>query len=522
MSTSSMFQRLNSGDGGFLENAYSSEAAQKQAKIYSQRQIGAVQSSAKQMLSEKIGEAQVEALVGSASVAYPYLNRAYNTPGGLRGAAGEAKESFMSNVNNIREGASLKAQDFQNQLRGKAQDVQDAVDNLRGKAQDAANDLRGKAQDAVGKVQQSREEIQAFKIPVREPGKLLGGGFQNTNIKLLDESKFDTRTGRSMSRGARTELPDIGSVEDIPELSANISGGQGLKAIFGQDRAMTERLGPWQQTGGLTTPRQEPITQTKVITQEGKLRTVPKSQIDESKADLPSFDEVRGARAIEKPKPIPSVPEGSARASSMSKVQPVGGYSRGSYRIPSTPSTELEPVKAPVPEPVKAPEPEPLPEPEPVRTLEPIVKAPGKQRAVQRNVPEFEPDDESGAGPDRGPEEPEQEPEPEVSTESPSLKAVQEKAQPVQSAEIPSAKEDIVKAGEDIAEKTGEEEAIASAVPGVGELAIAAIGIGQLVSGEVQKHKEKMKEESEASHQVNSQSPSIAIDSATSFDSTFR
>tara|TARA_R100000353_G_scaffold103562_2_gene74891 strand:+ start:694 stop:2655 length:1962 start_codon:yes stop_codon:yes gene_type:complete len=102
-------------------------------------------------------------------------------------------------------------------------------------------------------------------------------------------------------------------------------------------------------------------------------------------------------------------------------------------------------------------------------------------------------------------EKPEAAPEPEVKPDEPSVKA-------------PSLDKDI---GESV-EKELPEETGALELPAIGEVALAAVGIGQLISGLIEKHKQNMEEKSQEAQAMSQPVQRVAIDSSPTFDSTFR
>lgn len=71
-------------------------------------------------------------------------------------------------------------------------------------------------------------------------------------------------------------------------------------------------------------------------------------------------------------------------------------------------------------------------------------------------------------------------------------------------------------------EKEIPEETGALELPAIGEVALAAVGIGQLISGLVEKHKQNMEEKSQEAQAMSQPVQRVAIDSSPTFDSTFR
>jgi len=95
--------------------------------------------------------------------------------------------------------------------------------------------------------------------------------------------------------------------------------------------------------------------------------------------------------------------------------------------------------------------------------------------------------------------------EPEVKPDEPSVKA-------------PSLDKDI---GESV-EKEVPEETGALELPAIGEVALAAVGIGQLIGGLIEKHKQNVEERSQEAQAMAQPVQRVAIDSSPTFDSSFR
>ena len=95
--------------------------------------------------------------------------------------------------------------------------------------------------------------------------------------------------------------------------------------------------------------------------------------------------------------------------------------------------------------------------------------------------------------------------EPEVKPDVPEVKA-------------PSLDKDI---GESV-EKELPEETGALEIPAIGEVALAAVGIGQLIGGLIEKHKQNVEERSQEAQAMAQPVQRVAIDSSPTFDSSFR
>ena len=129
---SNLFNRLSSGQN-WLENSYSEENVEDQAKKYAQRQVGAIQAQAADILREKIGDSAVEAVVGAGAIAAPYLKRALNMSGGTAGATDKVSDAVGNVSKQIKQG-------------------------IRG-AQETAQSAREQARQAVQKASQQVEQV---------------------------------------------------------------------------------------------------------------------------------------------------------------------------------------------------------------------------------------------------------------------------------------------------------------------------------------------------------------------------
>ena len=84
---------------------------------------------------------------------------------------------------------------------------------------------------------------------------------------------------------------------------------------------------------------------------------------------------------------------------------------------------------------------------------------------------------------------------------------------------------DLEELGTDVAKaatKELPETAAEAAVPGLGEVAMAAVGIGSLISGLVQEHKQKAEAAAQNAQSMNMPVPNVALDPSPTFDSTLR
>ena len=86
------------------------------------------------------------------------------------------------------------------------------------------------------------------------------------------------------------------------------------------------------------------------------------------------------------------------------------------------------------------------------------------------------------------------------------------------SVKAPSLDKDI---GEQV-EKEVPEETGALEIPAIGEVALAAVGIGQLIGGLIEKHKQNVEERSQEAQAMAQPVQRVAIDSSPTFDSSFR
>mgnify|MGYP003629018956 FL=1 len=103
-----MFSNLGSTD---LSSLISQENMEKQAKALAQQQVSAATQGTEAYLKDRLGESQVEAAVGAASIAYPFLKpqiakakqaavKMFDNSG-IKDQAADAIGSVSRNVRNV-------------------------------------------------------------------------------------------------------------------------------------------------------------------------------------------------------------------------------------------------------------------------------------------------------------------------------------------------------------------------------------------------------------------------------------
>ena len=470
------FNRLSSGQN-WLDNAYSEEDAEAQARKLAQGQVKALQAQASDLLREKIGDSAVEAIVGAGAVAAPFVKRALGMSGGTSGVTDKVSDAVGNVSKQIREG-----------VRGVQQTAQTAREQARQAVQQAsqqAQDISDQGQGVVERIQQNIKANQTLRERAEQE---FGQGTKDalreipqpdigTVPKVLDPSSLIPKEVEEPTGGFAgvSGVPDPGEIEDT------------YGDIASQNRMAAERF-------DLPTIQDFKKADAVKKAQEEAQRvqtTQPESQpIEEVKPYIPPSQQTGGLDPA-------SLPEGA------------GARGAGGQAIPAQRPPAQQIQQRGLQEQAFDQDPE-----EDIRTGEKFEDIPSQEdlfKPIKISEEPGEPDEPEGFG---------------DAEEAPDIEEQEKKAEP-QKAEEPEEepegfgkdiKEDV---GEDIGEDIGEE-ATASLVPGVGELAIAAVGVGQLISGLINKHKQNDEEASQQAQALQAPRPSVAMDPSNTFDSTFR
>ena len=128
------FNRLSSGQN-WLDNAYSEEDAEAQARKLAQGQVKALQAQASDLLREKIGDSAVEAIVGAGAVAAPFVKRALGMSGGTSGvtdkvsdAVGNVSKQFREGLRGVQQTAQTAREQARQAVQKASQQAQDISD----------------------------------------------------------------------------------------------------------------------------------------------------------------------------------------------------------------------------------------------------------------------------------------------------------------------------------------------------------------------------------------------------------
>lgn len=521
-----MFSNLGNTD---LSGLVSEENMEKQAKKLAQQQVSAATKSTEAYLKDRLGESEVEAAVGAATIAYPFIKPQL-----------------------------IKAKDAAVKMFGDS-------------------GIKDQAADAIGSVSRNVRNVQAT---VQETGKSLKSLVDEAGIRPTGGLKGGAPEYKAIIDRGQVRLGKVGpgGIEPV--------SGEELGSTVGSRVSALERAPAYLravrnvESGDFLKPSPSLAQWSAKVDAE---RAGPELRIGQPKVvqpprpaepDLPSLGDLveqQSVRAIPKPAPAAALQEGGARTT--------GTYARPgtTYRVPSQKTArpprqrrqaeaqeEAGPAEpAPAPAEIARPPPAEPAEPPARPPRDPATLRPSKQPAARPAEPvEEELDEPLAQGLRSGIAQ-------EVNFMPPSLKQDFQSKVPdlselktpgdfdaAQSAlndtkitgfdklskilrapdrqpdistgsvkqivKAPSALEEV---GKDVAKAGVEEipeETAAAAVPGLGEVAMAAIGIGNLISGLVQEHKQKAEAAVQNAQSMNMPVPNVVLDSAPTFDSTLR
>lgn len=519
-----MFSNLGNTD---LSSLISQENMEKQAKALAQQQVSAATQGTEAYLKDRLGESQVEAAVGAASIAYPFLKPQIT----------KAKQAAVKMFDNT---------------------------GIKDQAADAIGSVSRNVRNVQASVQQTGKSLKSLvdEAGIRPTGGLSGGA---PEFKAIFEGG-QVRLGKVGPGGIEPAGPaDLGSTtaSRVAALDRSPAYQRAVRSVESGDflkpspslaqwsaKVEAERAGPELRVGQ---PR---------VVQPPPRPTQP---------DLPNISDLaeqQTVRAIPKPSPTASLQEGGARTT--------GTYARPgtTYKVPSQkasrppkqqkaaePAEPAEPAAAqpaqPAAQPAAVEAPPSVVRPTPrnlrpskqpaARPAEPVdpeldeplaqglrsgiaqevnLMPPSLQQDFQSKVPDLstlktQGDFDSAQGalddtkvtgfnklskilraPDRQPDMP----------TSPVKQLVKG------SGDLEELSTDVAKA----ATKELPETAAEAAVPGLGEIAMAAVGIGSLISGLVQEHKQKAEAAAQNAQSMNMPVPNVALDPSPTFDSTLR
>ena len=218
---SNLFNRLSSGQN-WLENSYSEENVEDQAKKYAQRQVGAIQAQAADILREKIGDSAVEAVVGAGAIAAPYLKRALNMSGGTAGATDKVSDAVGNVSKQIKQG-----------IRGAQETAQSAREQARQAVQKASQQVEQVSQEGEGLVERIQKNIAARQsdiptVSVPQPERIARSQ-ANQALRERAEQEFGQGAEDTLREIPKPEISSIPKVYDpsslVPKEVESPTGG---------------------------------------------------------------------------------------------------------------------------------------------------------------------------------------------------------------------------------------------------------------------------------------------------------
>jgi hypothetical protein len=502
-----MFSNLGSTD---LSSLISQENMEKQAKALAQQQVSAATQGTEAYLKDRLGESQVEAAVGAASIAYPFL----------KPQIAKAKQAAVKMFDN--------------------------------------SGIKDQAADAIGSVSRNVRNVQAS---VQQTGKSLKSLVDDAGIRPVGGLKGGAPEFKAIFEGGQVRLGKVGPGGIEPAGPADL-GSTTASRISALERAPAyQRAVRSVESGDFLKPSPSLAQWSAKVDAE---RAGPELRIGQPRVvqppprptqpDLPNISDLaeqQSVRAIAKPAPTASLQEGGARTT--------GTYARPgtTYKVPSQKASRPPKQQKAVEEEAGPAEPAGPASEGSSGALQPPAAQPAQPAAVSEAPPSVvrPPRDPATLRPSKQPAARPAEPvdpeldEPlaqglrsgiaqEVNLMPPSLKAdfqskvpdlSQLKTQgdfdsaqgalddtkvtgfnklskilraPDGKPDIPTSpvkqlvkgSSDLEELGTDVAKaatKELPETAAEAAVPGLGEVAMAAVGIGSLISGLVQEHNQQ-------------------------------
>jgi len=636
---SNLFDRLNSS-GSFLENVYNQEELEKQAKKQAIGQVKALGGLAHQQISQAIGESGVEAAVGAAGIAYPFVKKyggqvTKDFPsmdlGGLNQAKDRIVNEVSQHVRGLRQQAAQlqsRAEDIFNGARTNALRPTGAIDRMgaepvpftgaeiRNPAFDprAADEpvaenpdriissaerdrilqplnsdleqhtraMGGEVNRLLGDLREAGDAPNVSRISQAgrqpEPTFRLGDVQQELSRKtqLLNEDK--ARPGPSTARPTRAPAqdPDFPQVSvppgervartaerrlargiqepalDRPTIQDPFQVGVEARAPEDWSTQLTRNapkaagdFDPFQDIIDQQRFREERAAMTRDRVRAAKSRAEPEQQTDYDPVQPTEKAHVRSIKPAEEAgpaeevaRPAPAIPASELTGGISPANLPEGaGFSRGGLKIGAkkevaprskfgeadaqdflgeiedkglniATQTRLTKLQDPA-----------LSESRPVEEPQGFDFEAFKQRAlgrVDQTAQQLGEQREQEFAKAAAPEEvaPGIQEQKEAKPDAPEIKPEVDEPE----VKAPSLDKDI---GETV-EKEVPEETGALEIPAIGEVALAAVGIGQLIGGLIEKHKQNVEERSQEAQAMAQPVQRVAIDSSPTFDSSFR
>ena len=552
---SNLFDRLNTG-GSFLENVYNQEELEKQAKKQAISQVKALGGLAHQQISQAIGESGVEAAVGAAGIAYPLVKKyggqvTKDFPsmdlGGLSDVKDRIVNSVTDHVRGLRQGAAQaqrQAEDMFSGYRTSALRPTGAIDRM-GAEPTRFIEVQNPAFDARALDEPSPRQVRA---PAQDP--------DFPQVSIPRGERVARTAERRLARGIEEPQLDRPQVMDPFQIGVESkpTGDWSTQATRDPPKAAGD-FDPFQDIIDQARFREERAAMQQDRVRAGKRRAVPEKQTDYDPERPTEKAHLRSIKPKEEPvqaKAGPAAPEAGAGGTaeipapaipaseltggiSPANLPEGAGFSRGGLKIgakkavdpPSrfgeadtqdflgeiedkglnvTTQTRLTNLQAPA-----------LSESAPVEEPQGFDFEAFKQKALGRVAEKTQQLEESreqefakAAAP--------REVAPSIAEQKAEAPVVPEVKPDVPEVKAPSLVKDL---GEQV-EKEVPEETGALELPAIGEVALAAVGVGQLIGGLIEKHKQNMEERSQEAQAMSQPVQRVAIDSSATFDSTFR
>ncbi len=552
---SNLFDRLNSS-GSFLENVYNQEELEKQAKKQAIGQVKALGGLAHAQISQAIGESGVEAAVGAAGIAYPLIKKyggdlTSDFPSMDLGGLNQAKDSLVNSVTSHVRGLQQQAaqlqsrgEDIFNGARTNALRPTGAIDRMGAEPLPFdPSEIRNPAFDprAADEPSPGPASVRPVRGPAQDP--------DVPTVSIPRGERVARTAERRLARGIEEPVLDKPTINDPFQVGVEARAPEDWATQLTRNAPKAAGdFDPFQDIIDQQRFREERAAMTRDRVRAGQGRAEPEQSADFDPVQPTEKAHVRSIKAQEQPvevkegpaedvlsRPAPAIPASELTGGISPADLPEGaGFARGGLKIgakkPVAPRSkfgeadaqdflgEIEDKGAAFRTGARATRAQGPPDAE---GTEPQgfdfdafkQKALGRvEDTAQQLGQEREQEFAKAAAPEEiAPGIQEQKdakpeaPEPEIKPDVPEVKA-------------PSMLKDV---GESV-EKELPEETGALEIPAIGEVALAAVGVGQLIGGLIEKHKQNVEERSQAAQAMAQPVQRVAIDSSPTFDSSFR
>ncbi len=601
--SANMFNRLSTGQD-FLQNAYSQENLEKQAKKLASQQVKAVQGVAHQAIQSAIGESGVEAAVGAAGIAYPFVkkyapeltDKLPDLSRGFSGVADSAASHFTKTFQDVRQAAAATG------------DSRPRVPDLDLPKLPTLEDIRGRIEPPSVRASPISRQVES-ENPIGGLFDRAKAAYSSVRQRLTQDPRYRPDMPRPDIKVPTPEdvpFPTASKISNIPTPPADVPqvSAPQSERLARQAARRAERLKAQQEFGGgdeeydavlkgkgfkqaFKGPQVEKATELDPATftptapssakgfaqraVERPVETMRDRDPYQDAWDKREFDEQRLAMSQDREAAGRSVeqatdyqPESISKTEHLARIRPkleeVKPVEAGGARPAAAVSAEKVFGKAPLKARINPADqtggisPADLPEGAGFqrgavrigakKDVDPSVPSGTAKPAFgERDIPELKSTSlqnrmlgEDIKEPQSGfedynqmfkplefdlptvPTGTAQEKAPAISESQPVEPLTTKEPLPEPEVKPPSIATDIEKS---ITKAAPEEEAAAD-LPAIGEVALAAVGVGQLVASLVERHKQNKEEQSEAAQSQNQPAPHVALDPSVSFDSTFR